>query len=182
MKAATILALAAGFAAAAPAAAPIKKAEVEETHYLHKRLGVLAVAIVGGVISGSISTAIVGTASGIAAKQINDFIDAIENWDQVREEFTQRTVEEMFKERPGEEYAAICYNMGYSVSKPDQIIDGGKLELKSGPLNTNYDCFLMKGPDNVFTPEGDGGFINYAAQHNDAYCTYDDASGAVTCK
>lgn len=109
MKAATILALAAGFAAAAPAAAPIEKAEVEETHYLRKRLGTLGVAIVGGVISGSISTAIVGTASGIAAKQINDFIDAIENWDQVREEFTQRTVEEIFKERPGEEYAAICY-------------------------------------------------------------------------
>ncbi|KAH7053062.1 hypothetical protein B0J12DRAFT_698287 [Macrophomina phaseolina] len=180
MKVTALLTLAAGFAAAAPA--PAAAPEPEKEHALQKRLSELGVAIVGGTISGAITTAIVGLAVGVAAKQINDVIDALETWERVREEFTQKTVAEMWANRPGDEYAAICYNMAYSVSNTQNIVDGGKVELTSGPLKTDYDCFLMKGPDTRFTPEGDGGFINYAAQHNDAYCTYDDASGEIYCK
>lgn len=56
--------------------------------------------------------------------------------------------------------AAVCYNMGYKVSKPNQMRELTSVRLKSGVLNTDYDCFFMWGPDNHFNSEGDGGYIN----------------------
>lgn len=55
--------------------------------------------------------------------------------------------------------AAICCNVGYSVSDPSKVRELASVDFKSGPLNTDYDCFLYSGPG-TFQLEGDGGFIN----------------------
>jgi hypothetical protein len=60
--------------------------------------------------------------------------------------------------RSGE--AAICYNKNYRVSRPSQMRELTSVRFKSGILNTDYDCFFMRGPDNHFNSFGDGGYIN----------------------
>jgi hypothetical protein len=65
--------------------------------------------------------------------------------------------------RPDE--AAVCYNMGYRITKPNQVRELSSVRFKSGVLNTDYDCFLMAGPDNAFYSEGDGGYINVSHHH-----------------
>ncbi|GME39154.1 uncharacterized protein LTHEOB_8999 [Neofusicoccum parvum] len=168
MKAFSILALTAGLVAAAP---------TPKEQHLEKRV---LDPVSAGIISGAIVTAVVGTASGVAAGSINNILPNLNTWEQVREEFTKKTVEEMWARRPDDNVAAICYNMDYTVSKPDQVSELASVKLSSGLLNTDYDCFFLKGPDARFTPNGDGGFINFAVQNNEATCTYD--AGEVYCK
>ncbi|KAI4693920.1 uncharacterized protein J4E84_002496 [Alternaria hordeiaustralica] len=83
---------------------------------------------------------------------------------QAREAFTKATVAEMIK-RAGPGEAAVCYNKGYDVTKPNQMRELSSVRFKSGVLNTDYDCFLMSGPDNSFYSRGDGGYINVSDCH-----------------
>ncbi|KAB2580089.1 hypothetical protein DBV05_g1084 [Lasiodiplodia theobromae] len=165
-----MVALVAGLAAAAPAP------KSDEHAALEKRID----PITAGIISGAVVTAIVGTASGVAVGSINNILPALSTWEQVREQFTKKTVAEMWARRPNNRVAAICYNMGYSVSKPKQVTELASVKISSGLLNTDYDCFFMQGPDARFKPQGDGGYINFAAMHNNAHCTYN--KGEIYCK
>lgn len=155
MKAFSILALTAGLVAAAP---------TPKEQHLEKRV---LDPVSAGIISGAIVTAVVGTASGVAAGSINNILPNLNTWEQVREEFTKKTVEEMWARRPDDNVAAICYvsdrltlqlckvankltfsveqNMDYTVSKPDQVSELASVKLSSGLLNTDYDCFFLKG-------------------------------------
>ena len=58
--------------------------------------------------------------------------------------------------RPDE--AAICCNVGYSVSDESKIRERASVDFQSGALKTDYDCFFYSGK--TFQLEGDGGFIN----------------------
>ncbi|KAI4631233.1 hypothetical protein J4E81_005085 [Alternaria sp. BMP 2799] len=130
----------------------------------------VSIAIIGGVVSG-----IVGV-SGTAA--LNIAKDAID-WNAAREAFTKATVAEMIK-RAGPGEAAVCYNKGYDVTKPNQMRELSSVRFKSGVLNTDYDCFLMSGPDNSFYSRGDGGYINLAIQ-SPSNCKFDSATSDLYC-
>ncbi|KAL1795896.1 hypothetical protein ACET3X_006120 [Alternaria dauci] len=169
MKFTLVTALLAGAAVAVPTA-PIH-AHNGTGEALDKRvIDPLSLAIIGGVAS-----AVVAVSATDAVNQIKNVAD----WTAAREAFTKATVYEMAKSaKPNE--ASICYNMGYKVSKPNQMRLLTSVRLKSGVLNTDYDCFYMSGPDNHFNTEGDGGYINLAVQ-NPSSCSFDSKTSDVYC-
>ncbi|KAI6354392.1 hypothetical protein MCOR25_008618 [Pyricularia grisea] len=141
---------------------------------LEKRLDPITTSIV--VAAGS---ALATKAVDAAVKAVGNAIKGLQNWDNVREEFTKKTVSEMWAKIDQKTYsAAVCYNMDYTVPN----IDGKtSVAVKSGLLKTTYDCFYMKAGAQTFQAKGDGGFQNLAAQH-DSRCTYDSKKITLTCK
>lgn len=103
-----MVALVAGLAAAAPAP------KNDEHAVLEKRID----PITAGIISGAVVTAIVGTASGVAVGSINNILPNLSTWEQVREQFTKKTVAEMWARRPNNRVAAICYVSNPLLSDP----------------------------------------------------------------
>ncbi|KAI6415409.1 hypothetical protein MCOR20_001587 [Pyricularia oryzae] len=141
---------------------------------LEKRLDPITTSIV--VAAGS---ALATKAVDAAVKAVGNAIKGLQNWDKVREEFTKKTVSEMWAKIDKKAYsAAVCYNMDYDAPN----IDGKtSVAVKSGLLKTTYDCFFMKAGAQTFKGKGDGGFQNMAAQH-DSRCTYDSKAITLTCK
>ncbi|EPQ31332.1 uncharacterized protein PFL1_01516 [Pseudozyma flocculosa PF-1] len=107
-------------------------------------------------------------------------LGSIGKWDQARETFTKNTVQAMWDRRPSQAHAAVCYNMGYTVSNTNEMTPATKVEFSLGSLHTDYDCFYMWGPDNHFNSQGDGGYINLATitQGN---CSFDGKTSDVYC-
>lgn len=116
-----------------------------------------------------------------AVKEANKVIKSLKNWTPAREAFTKATAKEMWGKNPDPKKfaAAICYNMDYSVSDPSGVAGKVKVELKSGLLRTDYDCFFMSG-GNTMKLKGDGGFINLAF-NSDSRCTYDRNTKFIRC-
>ncbi|TLS30198.1 hypothetical protein PpBr36_03258 [Pyricularia pennisetigena] len=141
---------------------------------LEKRLEPITTSIV--VAAGS---ALATKAVDAAVKAVGNAIKTLQNWDNVREQFTKKTTAEMWNAVDKKTYsAAVCYNMDYEAPN----IDGKtSVSVKSGLLKTTYDCFFMKAGAGTFKGKGDGGFQNLAAQH-DSRCTYDSKAITLTCK
>lgn len=57
---------------------------------------------------------------------------------QAREKFTQKTTDAMWQSRPSQAGAAVCYNKAYVVSNRNSMSDLTSVELKKGPLHTEY--------------------------------------------
>lgn len=45
----------------------------------------------------------------------------------------------------------------------------------------SYDCFYLRGPDNHFNSEGDGGYVNLAVITS-GNCSFDGKTSDVYCK
>lgn len=128
----------------------------------------------GGVVGDLVTGAVMGVAQDsltnlviAGATKTFSAIKALANWTKAREEFTKATTKDMWASNPdpAKYAAAICCNTDYTVAKPDGVAGKSSVELKSGALKVNYDCFYMTA-GNTFTNKGDGGFINVAMQHN----------------
>ncbi|TLS26660.1 hypothetical protein PpBr36_04031 [Pyricularia pennisetigena] len=134
-------------------------------------------------ITAAITEAVKDAVTALAvkgAKMGAQFVKDLKNWTNAREEFTKTTVKGMWEAQTDKKAfpAAVCYNMGY---KADGAAGKVKVDLKSGLLHTDYDCFYMPG-NSVFKGEGDGGFINLAIQSDNNRCTFDSKAKTLTCK
>ncbi|KAI6379160.1 hypothetical protein MCOR25_002036 [Pyricularia grisea] len=134
-------------------------------------------------ITAAITEAVKDAVTALAvkgAKMGAQFVKDLKNWTNAREEFTKATVKEMWEAQTDKNTfpAAVCYNMGYKAEGAAGLI---KVDLKSGLLKTDYDCFYMPGNSN-FKAEGDGGFINLAIQSDSNRCKYDSKAKTLTCK
>ncbi|KAL8312455.1 hypothetical protein RB597_002868 [Gaeumannomyces tritici] len=123
-------------------------------------------------------------ATAVAAegvKKAGQAIKALKNWTPAREAFTKATSAEMWAKNPDptKYAAAICYNMGYSITDPAGVEGLVKARLKSGLLKTDYDCFFMTA-GNTMNLKGDGGFINLSF-NADKRCTYDKNTKVIRC-
>lgn len=135
-----------------------------------------AIAIGAAVGGAAVSAVMTGVFTQISATLLN-----YGNWDDARTAFTQQTVQAMWKANPANYDAAVCYNMGYTISKENQRYDLTSVNLSLNMLHTDYDCFYMSGPDNRFTWQGDGGYINLAATYKSDKCTWDSAGSNLYC-
>lgn len=116
-----------GATGAFAAPAPSNAIEGQEMQELVARQNPYAVAILSSA------------ASALVTKAVNEavsLIGNIANWDQAREEFTKKTVDNMWKRRPSQAGAAICYNQGYGISNKKAISDLTSVSFKKGPLHT----------------------------------------------
>ncbi|TLD15269.1 hypothetical protein PspLS_10738 [Pyricularia sp. CBS 133598] len=134
-------------------------------------------------ITAAITEAVKDAVTALAvkgAKMGAQFVKDLKNWTNAREEFTKATVKEMWAAQTDKKAfpAAVCYNMGY---KADGAAGKIKVDLKSGLLHTDYDCFYMPG-NSVFKGEGDGGYINLAIQSDSTRCKFDSKAKSLTCK
>ncbi|GME37697.1 hypothetical protein AA0111_g4810 [Neofusicoccum parvum] len=168
MQFTTVFAILAGLAAAAP----INPATSHKNN-LEKRLDPITISILS-TAAASVTT--------VAIEKAVDLVQAASTWDEAREEFTKEVTRKMWQERKSDKEAAVCYNMAYDVSKPDQLRELVSVKFESGPLHTDYDCFFMEGPDNRFSSHGDGGYINLAVMSVDGICSFEDSTSDVICK
>ena len=148
--------------------------EAQDSQVLQKRGAVVVVLGIAAVKGAAILTKI---AIEIGA----DFIKDLGGWNEGREAFTKKTVEEMWNRNPDYEKfpATVCYNKGYRTKNNN--IDGlVSMKYELGLLNTDYDCMFIGG-DNQFFTDSDGGFINLAYMYNPDRCNHDTATGDLTC-
>jgi hypothetical protein len=112
---------------------------------------------VGAIIGTAALTKVTELAMDAAVKAIKN----IGNWNRAREEFTKRTVTDMWARNPDRARypAAACYNKGYSLKRPAGIAGGRKAKFSLGMLHTDYDCMYVE-RNNAFFTHSEGGFIN----------------------
>ncbi|KAH8710039.1 hypothetical protein GQ44DRAFT_690355 [Phaeosphaeriaceae sp. PMI808] len=148
--------------------------EGQDTQALQKRGAIVVVLGIAAVKGAAILTK-------LAIEIGSDTIKNLGEWNESREAFTKKTVEEMWNRNP--DYtkfpATVCYNKGYRTKNGN--LDGlvsAKFEL--GLLNTDYDCMFIGG-DNQFFTDSDNGFVNLAYMFNPERCNHDTATGDLTC-
>ncbi|EKG10190.1 hypothetical protein MPH_12790 [Macrophomina phaseolina MS6] len=129
----------------------------------------------------TILTTVAGAAITAAINQVAPTLANLSKWDEVREAFTQQTVQALWDKNPAGYGAAICYNQDYEVSNPKQQYETTSVRLELQLLHTDYDCFYISGPDNHFWSRGDGGYQNVAIITDDSKCQYDGSTGDVYC-
>ncbi|KAF4554112.1 Hypothetical protein D9617_5g069880 [Elsinoe fawcettii] len=112
-----------------------------------------------------------------------DTIKNLGQWKRVREEFTQKTSQEMWNKNPDyRKYPAVaCYNKGFTVRDWNGIAGKVSAKLSLGMLNIDYDCMYIAGP-NAFWTRSDGGYINLSYRYNPQRCSFDQRTGDLTCK
>ncbi|KAH8588061.1 hypothetical protein B0O99DRAFT_601087 [Bisporella sp. PMI_857] len=146
-----------------------------DDHALQKR-GATAVVIGIAAVKGA------AILTKIAIEHAAETIKNLGQWTEVREEFTKKTTSDMWSRNPDRKkyHAAICYNKGYRVQNPSGIAGKLSAKVELGLLHTDYDCMYMDAP-NAFYTDGDGGYINLSYTY-DNRCTFDKATGDLTCK
>ncbi|KAH8891755.1 hypothetical protein GQ53DRAFT_823194 [Thozetella sp. PMI_491] len=138
-------------------------------------------------VSLAIITAAAGAAGSWATTEalnaIKGLVSAASNWNDAREAFTKATVDKLMANIKVDASfkGAVCYNMGYEINDQSKISAVTKVDFKSGPLKTDYDCFYLKSGAK-FTGKGDGGFINLATNSVSGACPFDSKTISVTCK
>ncbi|GKT43453.1 uncharacterized protein ColSpa_03634 [Colletotrichum spaethianum] len=135
-------------------------------------------AVVSGLGAGAMSVA-----TEVAVNLITDTLRAVVDWTAAREAFTQKTATQMYKTNPDPKKfpAAICYNQGYRVKDPKGIDGKASVTLRSNVLHVSYDCMYMTAA-NAFYTDGDGGAINLYYAYDGKRCSFDKATGDLTCK
>ncbi|KAL2059729.1 hypothetical protein VTL71DRAFT_10221 [Oculimacula yallundae] len=138
-------------------------------------------AIVTGILVSVATTALSQlTTAGVNAAIAE--IKNIANFDAARQAFTKSAVSKMAAANtdkanfPG----TICYNQGYRLQDPAGFTGLVSLELKSGLLKVDFDCFYMS-KGNAFFSEGDGGFQNLATNSPAGACTFDSVTADLRC-
>ncbi|KAJ0123072.1 hypothetical protein J7T55_011535 [Diaporthe amygdali] len=162
----------------AATAAPVDQSETSASGQVEKRLDPITISIITGVTS-----AAAGWATTEGLNTLKGLIKDTSSWDKVREQFTQDAVARMaanYKSDPSFK-GAVCYNQGYMVNDPAKRSDIVSLEVTSGKLKTDYDCFYLKS-GGEFKGNGDGGFINIAADTNNGACGYLASNLLMTCQ
>ncbi|KAF6810545.1 hypothetical protein CMUS01_13445 [Colletotrichum musicola] len=76
--------------------------------------------------------------------------------------------------------AAVCYNKGYGLQRPDGVAGKVSAKLTLGALNTDYDCMYMEG-NNQFYTHSEGGYINLAYHYDANRCTFIKDNGDLHC-
>ncbi|KAL1851635.1 hypothetical protein Daus18300_012508 [Diaporthe australafricana] len=162
----------------AATAAPLSQSETTASGQIEKRLDPITISIITGVTS-----AAAGWATTEGLNTIKGLIQDSSSWDKVREQFTQDAVARMATNYKADASfkGAVCYNQGYMVNDPAKRSDIVSLEVKSGKLKTDYDCFYLKS-GGEFKGNGDGGFINIAADTNNGACGYLASNLLMTCQ
>ncbi|GKT66032.1 hypothetical protein ColTof4_03215 [Colletotrichum tofieldiae] len=151
--------------------------EGQDTQALQKRVSP-AVAVIAGpainVFASVVTAAIHAAIGGLASMAF---------WNPVRENFTKNTVKRMWDNNPDHaKYpAAICYNKGYGLQRPQGIIGLTSAKLTLGALNTDYDCMYMEG-NNQFYTHSEGGYINLAYHYDGNRCTHLRDNGDLHCR
>ncbi|GJC81425.1 hypothetical protein ColLi_04263 [Colletotrichum liriopes] len=149
----------------------------QDTQALQKRVSP-AVAVIAGpainVFASVVTAAIHAAIGGLASMAF---------WNPVRENFTKNTVKRMWDNNPDHaKYpAAICYNKGYGLQRPQGIIGLTSAKLTLGALNTDYDCMYMEG-NNQFYTHSEGGYINLAYHYDGNRCTHLRDNGDLHCR
>ncbi|KAI9166404.1 hypothetical protein HJFPF1_02505 [Paramyrothecium foliicola] len=155
-------------------ASPINNVE-ESDASLQKREPVSA------TIIGAVGSAVLTTVIEQAVSAAVGFIGDIASFDSGREAFTQQTTQAMFANNPDPArfQAAACYNQAFDFADPANVDGQTSVEFSQGLLNTDYECFYIAAPNQLFT-RGDGGFINLSITHTDR-CTFDSETSDLTC-
>ncbi|KAI9167873.1 hypothetical protein HJFPF1_04013 [Paramyrothecium foliicola] len=150
--------------------------EASESQAVEKRGATL-------VVLGIAGTAAVTKLTEMAIEIGADFIKNLGDWNDAREEFTKKTTDEMWKKNPNyAKFPAVaCYNKGYHVQNPGNIDGKVSAKFKLGLLNTDYDCMYIAGPNQFYT-HSDGGYINLSYTYNPNRCSFDKATGDLTCR
>ncbi|KAH6696899.1 hypothetical protein F5X68DRAFT_257211 [Plectosphaerella plurivora] len=149
--------------------------ETPDSQGLQKRGAILVVGAIAG-------TAALANVAKIAIEIGGDFIKDLGNWNEAREAFTKKTVEEMWRRNPDRRKfpATVCYNKGYRLRNGNGFDGRVSVKFELGLLSTDYDCMYIMGNNQFFT-DSDGGFINLAYQYDTSRCTYDSGTGDLTC-
>ncbi|PWN47910.1 hypothetical protein IE53DRAFT_389939 [Violaceomyces palustris] len=164
-----------GLAAAAPSPSSIKEVPEGDSEIVER-----------GGAAGAVASAAIGSAVGaIVTQAINGAVKVVGQaleWNAARETFTKETTRRMWASRPPRAAAAVCYNMGYDVSRRGQMSDLTSVKFSKGPFHTDYDCFYMWGPDNHFLSRGDGGYVNLSIDYDRNRCNFDSRTSDLYCK
>ncbi|KAG8166780.1 hypothetical protein KVR01_002469 [Diaporthe batatas] len=163
----------------AASAAPVDQSETSASSQVEKRqLDPVTISIIA-----TVTTAAATWATEQGLETIKALIKDRSSWDKVREQFTQDAVARMatnYKADPSFK-GAVCYNKGYMVNDPAKRSDIVSLEVTSGKLKADYDCFYLKS-GGEFKGNGDGGFINIAVDTNNGACGYLASNLLMTCQ
>ncbi|KFA81152.1 hypothetical protein S40288_01036 [Stachybotrys chartarum IBT 40288] len=142
---------------------------------LQKRGAIIAVLGIAG-------TAAITKLTEMAIEVGADFIKDLGDWNDAREAFTKATTEDMWAKNPDYNKfpAAVCYNKGYRLETPANVDGFASVKFELGLLNTDYDCMYLQGPNSFWT-DSEGGYINLSYTYNADRCSFDQATGDLTC-
>ncbi|KAI9155079.1 hypothetical protein HJFPF1_07646 [Paramyrothecium foliicola] len=150
------------------------------------------------ILVGVAGTAIAARVAQIAIEIASDTIKNLGKWNEAREAFTKKTTAEMWARNPNRARfpAVVCYNQGYSLQNPSNIDGKADVDFKLGALNTeyvpllklrdnadidSYDCMYIGAPNQFYT-QGHGGYINLSYSYDGNRCSFDQATGDLTCR
>ncbi|KAL1793761.1 hypothetical protein ACET3X_008743 [Alternaria dauci] len=121
-------------------------------------IAILLIKVIGGqLLAGAAKVAVDATKAHLEAEVAKDDFN---NFDDARESFTKKLVQDLWSKKVPGTKGVACYNGPYSFSGGASYEGPVAVKFEWDMYNTDYDCFEIK--SGTAYNKGDGGFINIA--------------------